>query len=96
MRKFAIDEKKEKVDLGTAKVDVTTKWDAGKLTPGHRVVGSLKITRTFQATDEGHQLVVTVDSDAPGAGAEGRAPEAAVKRPRRRRSRRSTIKASSY
>ena len=32
VRKFAIDDKKEKVDLSTAKVDVTTRWDSGKLT----------------------------------------------------------------
>jgi hypothetical protein len=74
VRKFAIDDKdkKEKVDLGTAKVDVTTRWDSGKLSQDIEI-GSVKILRVFQVTDEGHQLIVTVSMPggrrgAPGAG----------------------------
>ena len=79
VRKFAIDEKKEKVDLGTAKVDVTTKWDSGKLSQDIEL-GSLKITRVFQVTDEGHQLIVTVSMAGGrrgGQGAAGGGPAAA-------------------
>jgi len=80
VRKFAIDEKKEKVDLGTAKVDVTTKWESGKLSQDIEL-GSLKITRVFQVTDEGHQLIVTVSMPGgrrggQGAGGGGSAPAA--------------------
>ena len=82
VRKFAIDEKKEKVDLGTAKVDVTTKWDSGKLSQDIEL-GSLKITRVFQVTDEGHQLIVTVSmptaqGTARRAAAHGHAAAAAI------------------
>jgi len=83
VRKFAVDDKKEKVDLGTAKVEVTTRWDSGKLSQDIEI-GSLKITRVFQVTDEGHQLIVTVSTPggrrggqgAGGQGAGGGAPTA--------------------
>jgi hypothetical protein len=70
VRKFAIGDKKEQVDLGTAKIDVTTKWDNGKLTQDIEL-SSLKMTRTFQVTDEGHQLIVTVSNAGSRRGGQG-------------------------
>ncbi|HKW01188.1 MAG TPA: hypothetical protein VJN96_15290, partial [Vicinamibacterales bacterium] len=73
VRKFAIDGKKENVDFGTAKVDVTTKWDNNKLSQDLEL-GSLKMTRTFQVTDEGHQLIVTVSTGGGRRGGQGAGP----------------------
>jgi hypothetical protein len=70
VRKFAIDDKKEKVDLGTATVDATTRWDSGKLSQ-EIDIGGLKITRTFQVTDEGNQMIVTVSTQGGGGGGRG-------------------------
>ena len=76
MRKFAIDEKKEKVDLGTAKVDVTTKWDSGKLSQDIEL-GSLKITRDVSG-DRRRAPAHRHGLDGREAGAEGRAQEPAA------------------
>ena len=59
VRKFTTNGKKEQVDLGTAKIDSTTSWGDGKLTQDI-AIGSLKIERKFQVTDQGNQLIVTV------------------------------------
>jgi hypothetical protein len=70
VRKFAVTGKKETVDLGTAKVDVTTKWNGAQLAQ-EIALGQLKIGRTFQTTDEGHQLIVTVTAQGAGRGPGG-------------------------
>jgi hypothetical protein len=70
VRKFAIDDKKEKVDLGTAKIDATTRWDNGRLTQDIEV-GGVKITRVFQVTEEGHQMIVTVSMPGGRRGGQG-------------------------
>ena len=79
VRKFNINEKKETVDLGTAKVDATTKWDGGKLSQ-EIAIGQVKIDRTFQVTDEGNQMIVTVTTQASrnGTGQGGAAPIKAI------------------
>ncbi len=79
VRKFDINEKKEKVDLGTAKVDATTKWDGGRLSQ-EIAIGQVKIDRTFQVTDEGNQLIVTVTTQGSrnGGGQGGGAPIKAI------------------
>ena len=81
VRKFAITGKKETVDFGTAKVDVTTRWNGAQLAQDI-TVGQLKLSRTFQVTDEGHQLIVTVTTPSGGGrgagGAGGGAPIKAI------------------
>jgi len=59
VRKFTTNGKKEQVDLGTAKIDSTSSWGDGKLTQDI-AIGSLKIERTFQVTDQGNQLIIAV------------------------------------
>ncbi|MFI5179589.1 MAG: hypothetical protein ACHQO8_13545, partial [Vicinamibacterales bacterium] len=76
VRKFAVTGKKETVDFGTAKVDVTTRWNGAQLSQD-LAVGQLKVTRTFQLTDEGHQLIVTVTPQTGGRGANGQGAAAA-------------------
>lgn len=67
IRKFTVDDKKESVDLGTVKMDVTSRWEGNALVQDV-VAGTLKMTRKYQPTDEGHQLVVSVGpTTAPGA-----------------------------
>jgi hypothetical protein len=70
VRKFTIDGKKEKIDIGTAKIDATSKWDAGRLVQ-EISVGSLKLERTFQVTEEGHQMIVAVTVQGGERGAQG-------------------------
>ena len=67
VRKFAANDKKQKVDIGVAEVDAKTKWDAGVLTT-EMTVGSLKVTTTYQVTVEGHQMVVTSQMQGGGRG----------------------------
>lgn len=59
VRRFTISGKKESTDLGTAKVDARTSWSAGALTQ-ELETGQLKVTRTYEVTVEGHQMLVTV------------------------------------
>lgn len=59
VRKFTTSGKKEKIDLGTSKVDVQSKWDAGVLTI-EMSAGSAKLTETYQVTIEGHVLIETM------------------------------------
>lgn len=74
LRRFTIDGKKETVDFGTSTVETRTSWNGDVLTQ-ELSVGRLKLTRTFEVTVEGHQLVVQVSaqgdgrSGAPGADA---------------------------
>lgn len=70
VRKFTTNGKKEQVDLGTAKIDSTTSWGDGKLTQDI-AIGSLKIERTFQVTDQGNQLIVAVTMQGGRNGAGG-------------------------
>jgi hypothetical protein len=70
VRKFTTNGKKEQVDLGTAKIDSTSSWGDGKLTQDISI-GSLKIERTFQVTDQGNQLIVAVTMPAGRNGGGG-------------------------
>jgi len=78
VRLFNANDKKEKLDLMTAKIDVKTKW-TGSAFEQELAAGQLKMKRTFQMTDEGHQLVVSIEpetsssssSSAPGGGGPG-------------------------
>jgi hypothetical protein len=65
VRKFAVTGRAEKMTLGTAEVDVTTKWTANNLTQ-ELSAGQLKMVRTFTVTDEGHQLVISLKMDRGG------------------------------
>ncbi len=78
VRKFTIDGKKEKIDIATAKIDASSKWDTGRLVQ-EISVGSLKLERTFQVTEEGHQMVVTVTVQGGGGQARGQTARAPVK-----------------
>jgi hypothetical protein len=73
VRKFATSGKKETIDLGTAKMDVTSTWDAGILNQQIQA-GQLKVTRTYQVTDQGNQLIVTVTTQGGGRTQQGAAP----------------------
>jgi hypothetical protein len=70
VRKFTISGKKEQVDLGTAKIDSTSSWSDGKLSQ-EIAIGSLKIERTFQVTDQGNQLIVSVTTQGGRGGGSG-------------------------
>jgi hypothetical protein len=70
VRKFTTNGKKEQVDLGTAKIDSTSSWGDGKLTQDISI-GSLKIERTFQVTDQGNQLIVAVRMPGRNGGGGG-------------------------
>jgi hypothetical protein len=62
VRKYAVSGKKESIDLGTAKIDATTKWDHDVLVQD-MTGGSLKASWKYQVTIEGHQLVVTITTE---------------------------------
>lgn len=78
VRKFDVTGKKEAIEFGTAKVEVTSKWNGPELEQD-MTTGQFKITRTLQTTDEGRRLIVTVliapVSDR-SSGAQGGAPRA--------------------
>lgn len=63
VRLFNANDKKEKLDLMTAKVDVKTKW-TGTSFEQELTAGQLKMKRTFQITDEGNQLVVSLEPES--------------------------------
>jgi hypothetical protein len=62
VRKYSASGKKESIDLGTAKIDATTKWDHDALTQDMSG-GPLKASWKYQVTVEGHQLVVTITTE---------------------------------
>jgi hypothetical protein len=73
VRKFTTNGKKETVDLGTAKVEVTSSWAAGILT--QRIEAArLKVMRTYQVTDQGDHLIVTVTMQGGGRGQQNATP----------------------
>jgi hypothetical protein len=61
-RKFSANGKKEKVNLTTAMVDTVTQWNQGALVQ-EMSSGDLKLKRSWQATEEGNRLVVTVTTE---------------------------------
>ena len=65
VRKFVANDKKQKLDIGTAVVDARARWDGGSFTT-ELSLGSLKVTTTYQVTVEGHQMVVTSQSQGGG------------------------------
>lgn len=67
IRRFQTNDKKEKVEFGTAKIDAKTKWDKDVLTFA-MTAGQLKVTETYQARAEGSQLVATVKAEGGGRG----------------------------
>jgi hypothetical protein len=67
VRKFTANGKKEKVDLTSADVETTTRWDQSTLTQEMKV-GQVKVTRSFEATQQGNQLVITVATENGGRG----------------------------
>lgn len=77
VHKFKTDGKKQEMQVGTAKLDVKTKWDADELTQEF-VVGRMKMTESYQVTVRGHMLVMTIQplsrGDTSGRGGGQRAP----------------------
>jgi hypothetical protein len=67
VRKFTANGKKEKVDLTSADVETITRWDQNTLTQDLKV-GLVKVTRSFQTTEQGNQLVITVATENGGRG----------------------------
>jgi hypothetical protein len=59
-RRVNINEKKEKLDLGTALVDSRTRWDGTALTIELDGGAGLKIVETFELSPTGTQMLVTV------------------------------------
>jgi hypothetical protein len=62
VRKVTANGKKEKVDLTTADVDSTTRWEQGTLVQDMKV-GSVKVRRTWHVAPETRQLIVGVTVD---------------------------------
>jgi hypothetical protein len=69
VRKYTANGKKEKVDLTTAMVETTTRWDQNTLTQEMKA-GQLKLTRTWQPSEQGNQLVITVTTETTVRGSQ--------------------------
>jgi len=75
VRLFNINAKKEKLDLTTAKIDVRTRWN-GVAIEQDLTGAQVKMKRTFQLTEDGKQLIVTVEnaSSSSSSASRGRGP----------------------
>ena len=73
VRKYATSGKREKIELGTAKIDVVTKWTGQELTQEF-TAGALKVTERYGVSADGKQLTETITvqgAAAAGGGAGG-------------------------
>jgi hypothetical protein len=72
VRKYATSGKREKIELGTAKIDVVTKWTGQELTQEF-TAGALKVTERYGVSADGKQLTetITVQGAAAAGGAAG-------------------------
>jgi hypothetical protein len=75
VRKFATNGKKEKIDLGTARVDSQSKWDSTGVLTIEMTAGSARLTEMFQVTVEGHMLVETMKLQVEGASSSAPVPK---------------------
>jgi hypothetical protein len=70
IEKYMIDGAKHEVEMSATKVDATVSWNTNVLKALYEK-GSSTITRTWQATDDGSQLVETVTLGGGSAGSRG-------------------------
>ncbi|MEO8071196.1 MAG: hypothetical protein ABI652_07325 [Acidobacteriota bacterium] len=67
-QRYQSDGRTHKVDIAAAKVDAETPWNKDILTQDFKS-GDMKLTRTWQVSDDGSQLIVKVTTEGSGGGA---------------------------